>query len=63
MALVNINVDETLPPKYGAALRTVSSIPGIDEPKVGTKVPSVAVGGRRCGQLEGTTHPRLLRGA
>lgn len=47
MALVNINVDETLPPKYAAALRTVSSIPGIDEPKVGTKVPSVAVGGRR----------------
>lgn len=47
MALVNINVGETLPPKYAAALRTVTSIPGIDEPKVGTKIPSVAVGGRR----------------
>lgn len=47
MALVNINVDETLPPTYAAALRTVSSIPGIDDPKMGTKVPSVAVGGRR----------------
>ena len=47
MALVNLNVDESLPPKYAAALRTVSSIPGIDDPKVGMKVPSVAVGGRR----------------
>lgn len=47
MALVNINVDESLPPQYAAALRTVTSIPGIDDPKVGTKVPSVAVGGRR----------------
>ncbi|MCZ9294784.1 DUF3239 domain-containing protein [Corynebacterium meitnerae] len=47
MALVNINVDETLPPRYAAALRTVSSIPGIADPKVGTKIPAVAVGGRR----------------
>lgn len=47
MALVNVNVDETLPPRYAAALRTVSSIPGIADPKVGTKVPAVAVGGRR----------------
>ena len=47
MALVNVNVDETLPPRYAAALRTVSSIPGITDPKVGTKVPAVAVGGRR----------------
>lgn len=47
MALVNTNVDESLPPRYAAALRTVSNIPGIDEPTVGTKVPSVAVGGRR----------------
>lgn len=47
MALVNTNVNESLPPRYAAALRTVSNIPGIDEPTVGTKVPSVAVGGRR----------------
>lgn len=47
MALVNVNVDETLPPRYAAALRTVSSIPGIADPKVGTKIPAVAVGGRR----------------
>lgn len=47
MALVNTNVDESLRPRYAAALRTVSNIPGIDEPTVGTKVPSVAVGGRR----------------
>ncbi|MDN8595308.1 MULTISPECIES: DUF3239 domain-containing protein [unclassified Corynebacterium] len=47
MALVNTNVDESLTPRYAAALRTVSNIPGIDEPTVGTKVPSLAVGGRR----------------
>lgn len=47
LALVNMNVDESLPPKYALALRTVSSIPGINEPKVGTKIPAVAVGGRR----------------
>lgn len=47
MALVNVNVDETKPPTYAAALRTVTSIPGIKDPKVGTKVPAVAVGGRR----------------
>lgn len=47
MALVNMNVDESMPPTYAASLRTVSSIPGIDAPKIGTKVPAVAVGGRR----------------
>lgn len=47
LALVNMNVDENLPPKHALALRTVSSIPGIDDPKAGMKVPSVAVGGRR----------------
>ncbi|MCQ4623654.1 DUF3239 domain-containing protein [Corynebacterium sp. CCUG 70398] len=47
MALVNVNVDENRPPTYAAALRTVTSIPGMDTPKKGMKLPAVAVGGRR----------------
>lgn len=47
MALVNVNVDESLPPTYAAALRTVTSIPGMGEPKKGMKLPAVAVGGQR----------------
>lgn len=47
MALVNTNVDPDLPPRWGLALRTVTAIPGITDPKVGTKVPAAAVHGRR----------------
>ncbi|GAB3077206.1 DUF3239 domain-containing protein [Corynebacterium aquatimens] len=47
MALVNVNANPDMPPTYGAALRTVTQIPGMDKPALGTKVPAVAVGGRR----------------
>lgn len=50
MALVNVNVNPDLPPKWALALRTVTAIPGIQTPKVGTKVPSAAVLGRRTTQ-------------
>lgn len=46
MALVNTNIDPKLPPRWAAALRTVSSIPGITTRTVGTKVPVAAVAGR-----------------
>ncbi len=46
MALVNTNVDPELPPRWGAALRTVTRINGVT-PKLGTKVPAAAVQGRR----------------
>lgn len=46
LALVNTNVDESLPPRWGAAVRNVSSINGVDR-KEGTKVPAVAVQGVR----------------
>lgn len=46
MALVNTNVDPTLPPRWAATLRTVSSIPGITTRTVGTKVPVAAVSGQ-----------------
>lgn len=45
MALVNTNVDPTLPPRWGAALRTVSNIPGLSAKTVGTKVPVAAIAG------------------
>ena len=47
MALVNTNVDPSLPPRWGAALRTVTRIEGISEPKLGQRVPVAAVQGRR----------------
>lgn len=47
MALVNTNVDPQIPPRWGVALRTVSRITGIKEPKLGTRVPVAAVQGRR----------------
>lgn len=47
MALVNTNVDPQLPPRWGAALRTISRINGIKEPKLGTRIPVAAVQGRR----------------
>lgn len=47
MALVNTNVDATLPPRWGAALRTVTRVNGIKEPKLGTRIPVAAVQGRR----------------
>ena len=47
MALVNTNVDPKLPPRWGAALRTVTRINGIKEPKLGTRIPVAAVQGRR----------------
>ncbi|QRJ57335.1 DUF3239 domain-containing protein [Corynebacterium macginleyi] len=46
LALVNTNVDPSLPPRWGACLRTVSSIPGVPR-TVGTKVPVAAVSGQR----------------
>ncbi|WIM68994.1 DUF3239 domain-containing protein [Corynebacterium breve] len=46
MALVNTNVDPALPPRWGAALRTVTRINGV-EPKLGAKIPVVAVQGQR----------------
>ncbi|AWB82366.1 DUF3239 domain-containing protein [Corynebacterium yudongzhengii] len=52
MALVNTNVDPSLPPRWGLALRTVTAVPGIKTPKIGMKIPSAAVLGRR------TTHDR-----
>ena len=47
MALVNTNVDPKLPPRWGAALRTVTRINGIKDPKLGTRIPVAAVQGRR----------------
>ncbi|RNE48652.1 DUF3239 domain-containing protein [Corynebacterium alimapuense] len=47
MALVNTNVDPQLPPGWGLALRTVTRVNGIDKPTRGTKIPAVAVQGRR----------------
>lgn len=44
LALVNTNVDPEAEPRWGAALRRVNSIPGVDR-KVGTKVPVAAIGG------------------
>lgn len=46
MALVNTNVDPQLPPRWGAALRTVSGIPGLTSRTVGSKVPVAAVSGQ-----------------
>lgn len=46
LALVNTNVDPSLPPRWGACLRTVTSIPGVQR-TVGTKVPVAAVSGQR----------------
>lgn len=46
LALVNTNVDPSLPPRWGACLRTVSAIPGVQR-TVGTKVPVAAVSGQR----------------
>lgn len=46
LALVNLNADPTLPPQYGLATRTITSIPNINR-KVGERIPAVAVTGRR----------------
>src|SRR5699024_3723869 len=46
MALVNTNVDPNIPPRWAAALRTVSGIPGITTRTIGTKVPVGAVAGK-----------------
>lgn len=48
MALVNTNVDPKLPPRWGAALRTVTTIPGLANRTVGTKIPVAAVSGHRA---------------
>lgn len=45
LALVNTNVDPSLPPRWAACLRTVTAIPGTQR-TVGTKVPVAAVSGR-----------------
>lgn len=47
LALVNTNVDPDIEPRWALSIRNVSNIPGINDPKVGTKVPSAAVLGRR----------------
>lgn len=46
MGLVNTNVDPQRPPRWGAALRTVSDIPGVKR-SVGQRLPAVAVSGQR----------------
>ncbi|MEY8579221.1 DUF3239 domain-containing protein [Corynebacteriaceae bacterium 6-324] len=46
MSLVNTNVDPKIPPRWAAALRTVTAIPGITTRTVGTKVPVAAVSGQ-----------------
>lgn len=46
MGLVNTNVDPALPPRWGAALRTVTDIPGVKR-VVGQRLPAVAVSGQR----------------
>ncbi|MDO5032729.1 DUF3239 domain-containing protein [Corynebacterium sp.] len=46
MALVNTNVDPELPPRWGACLRTVTAVPGVQR-IVGTKIPVAAVSGQR----------------
>ncbi len=46
MALVNTNVDPDRPPRWGAAIRNVSRVNGLT-PKLGAKLPAVAVQGRR----------------
>lgn len=46
MALVNTTVDPNRPPRWGAAVRTVTRINGVT-PKLGTKLPVAAVQGRR----------------
>ncbi|KQB83485.1 DUF3239 domain-containing protein [Corynebacterium oculi] len=52
MALVNTSLDPHKPPRWGLALRTVTSIKG-HERKQGTRVPAVAVAGRRTTRNEG----------
>lgn len=51
MALVNTAVDPAQPPRWGLALRTVTAIKG-HERKLGTRVPAVAVSGRRTAQQQ-----------
>lgn len=47
MALVNTNVNAAAPPRWAATLHQVNSIPGITDPKLGTRIPVAAVQGRR----------------
>ncbi len=47
MALVNTNVNPEAPPRWAATLNQVTRIPGITDPKLGTRIPVVAVQGRR----------------
>lgn len=53
LALVNVNVDQTRPPRWALALRPVSAIDGHHR-KRGTQVPSVAVSGRRSARSQDT---------
>ncbi|NLZ58574.1 MAG: DUF3239 domain-containing protein [Corynebacterium sp.] len=46
LALVNINVDTSVPPRWGLAVRTINRL-GVHDRKLGERVPSVAVSGRR----------------
>ncbi|MFP7366567.1 DUF3239 domain-containing protein [Corynebacterium callunae] len=46
LALVNTNVDLSLKPKWGLAIRTISRV-GVHERRLGERVPSVAVSGHR----------------
>ncbi|KQB86057.1 DUF3239 domain-containing protein [Corynebacterium lowii] len=52
MALVNTAVDTHQPPRWALALRTVTAIKG-HERKRGTRVPAVAVSGRRTTRNQG----------
>lgn len=52
MALVNTAVDPAQPPRWALALRTVTAIKG-HQRKLGTRIPAVAVSGRRTTRNEG----------
>lgn len=45
LALVNTNVDPQAPPRWGAAIRRINAIPGLNKRAVGTKVPVAAIAG------------------
>ena len=45
LALVNTNVDPQAQPRWGAAIRRINAIPGLNKRAVGTKVPVAAIAG------------------
>lgn len=54
LALVNANIDQSLPPRWALAARTVNSLPNHAH-TVGERVPSVAVAGKRSMRKDATT--------